>query len=139
LPVQTGALPFRVDRQRVEILLVTGRRSGRWTIPKGWPMPGRSLAGAAAREAFEEAGVKGVVDRRPIGKFRHIKQTMMGDLEVSIVVHSMAVETEEKEWPERGQRMRRWFTFKEAAATVDSAELRQLILDFRSKVAKRKE
>ena len=49
LPTQTGALPWRWGRnKRLEVLLVTGRRSRRWMIPKGWPMNGKSLAEAAA-------------------------------------------------------------------------------------------
>ena len=74
LPLQTGALPWRISGKTIEILLVTGRRSGQWTIPKGWPMPGKTLAEAAAQEAFEEAGVEGTVDPVPIGSFRHVKQ-----------------------------------------------------------------
>ena len=41
LPIQTGALPCRHKKKGIEVLLVTGRRSRRWTIPKGWPMPGK--------------------------------------------------------------------------------------------------
>ena len=73
VPIQTGALPWRLaPKNGIEVLLVTGRRSGRWSIPKGWPMPGKSLAEAAEQEAFEEAGVKGTIDPNPIGTFRHV-------------------------------------------------------------------
>ena len=77
LPKQTGALPWRkTSGKDLEVLLVTGRRSGVWMIPKGWPIRGKSLAKAAAQEAFEEAGVEGTVDPKPIGSFRHIKQNL---------------------------------------------------------------
>lgn len=130
LPVQTGALPWRLGRKkRLEVLLVTGRRSRRWKIPKGWPMLGKSLAEAAAQEAFEEAGVKGKVDPQPLGSIRYTKQSLLaGDLEVSIVVHSMCVERELPKWPEVGQRKRKWFTIKQAASRVDCDELRALII-----------
>jgi 8-oxo-dGTP pyrophosphatase MutT (NUDIX family) len=114
--------------KRIEVLLVTGRRSGRWTIPKGWPMPGKSLAETAAQEAFEEAGVRGTIDPNPIGTFRHVKQQfVVGDLEVSIIVHPMWVDREFPKWPEIGQRKRKWFTPKDAAKQVDSPELGELI------------
>ena len=89
VPVQSGALPWRLkSRKKPEVLLVTGRRSGRWMIPKGWPIPGKSLAFSAAREAFEEAGIEGKVDPQPIGTFRHVKQHILfGELEVDILVH----------------------------------------------------
>lgn len=129
VPIQTGALPWRLGRSKgIEVLLVTGRRSGRWTIPKGWPMPGKTLAEAAAQEAFEEAGVTGTIDPKPLGTFRHIKQQLtLGDIEVDIVVHPLWVDHELPDWPELGQRKRKWFSVKDAAKRVDSPELSDLI------------
>lgn len=131
LALQTGALPWRVSKQRKpEVLLVTGRRSGRWMIPKGWPMAGKSLADAAAREAFEEAGISGTVDPRPLGSFHHVKRGFFGTTQVEILVHSLSVEKELPDWPERGERDRKWFPLKKALAIVDSDELRNLIANF---------
>jgi 8-oxo-dGTP pyrophosphatase MutT (NUDIX family) len=131
VPVQSGALPWRVKRRKkAEVLLVTGRRSGRWIIPKGWPVAGKSMADSAAQEAFEEAGIKGKVDPKPIGTFRHVKQHLLGDLEVDILVHPLAVKREFGDWPERGERTRKWFAVDEAAERVDSEELRTLIVAF---------
>ncbi|HLL59899.1 MAG TPA: NUDIX domain-containing protein, partial [Allosphingosinicella sp.] len=57
-PLQVAALPYRRGADgSVEVLLVTTRGTGRWMVPKGWPMRGKSHAEAAAQEAFEEAGV----------------------------------------------------------------------------------
>ncbi len=136
LPIQTGALPWRLGREkRPEVLLVTGRTSGRWIIPKGWPMQGKTLAWAAAQEAFEEAGVKGIVDPKPLGTFRHVKQSLLvGPLEVNILVHPLAVERELPKWPEYGQRKRKWFTVREAADSVDSPELANLILQLSERI-----
>jgi 8-oxo-dGTP pyrophosphatase MutT (NUDIX family) len=132
VPIQSGALPWRLrKRRRAEVMLVTGRRSKRWMIPKGWPMFGKSLAESAAQEAFEEAGIKGKVNPKPIGRFRHVKQhVLLGDIEVEIQVHTMAVQRELDNWPERGERSRKWFELSEAAARVDSEELRTLIVEF---------
>jgi 8-oxo-dGTP pyrophosphatase MutT (NUDIX family) len=131
LPIQTGALPWRLGpNKRIEVLLVTGRRSGQWSIPKGWPMPGKTLAEAAEQEAFEEAGVRGTIDPRPIGTFRHVKQqAAFGEIEVDIVVHPMWVDRELPKWPELGQRKRKWFSAKEAAKRVQSPELADMILE----------
>ena len=130
LPTQTGALPWRLRNKRLEVLLVTGRRSRRWMIPKGWPMAGKTLAEAAAQEAFEEAGIKGKVDPEPIGSFNHTKQAFpSGTLEVNIVVHPMWVEQQLSKWPESGQRERKWFSLKDAAEKVDSADLGVLIME----------
>lgn len=129
-PLQTGALPWRIGRKkRFEVLLVTGRRSRRWTIPKGWPMAGKSLAEAAAQEAFEEAGVRGTIDPVPVGSFDHTKQNLpSGLLDVRILVHPLNVDRELSKWPEVGQRRRKWFSVEEAAKKVDSDELKALIM-----------
>ena len=37
--VQIAALPYRLEGE-LHILLVTSRDTGRWVIPKGWPMKG---------------------------------------------------------------------------------------------------
>lgn len=135
IPVQAGALPWR-QRQgkkngKVEILLITGRRSGRWMIPKGWRMLGKSVAESAAQEAFEEAGVEGTIEREPLGRFRHVKQHILfGKVEVDIQVHVLSVERELDDWPERGERLRKWFKLEEAPTKVDSDELRDLIRRF---------
>ena len=126
--MQTGALPWRIaDGGKPEVLLVTGRRSRRWIIPKGWPMFGKTLADAAAREAFEEAGVSGTIDPKPLGSFRHVKRNVFGSIKVEILVHPLAVKEELADWAERGQRDRRWFALKEAIALVDSKELGAMI------------
>ena len=92
-------------------------------------MAGKSLAEAAAQEAFEEGGVRGTVDPKPIGTFNHVKQQVaFGEIEVNIVVHNLWVDRELPKWPELGQRKRKWFKPKDAAKRVDSAELSALIL-----------
>jgi len=130
LPIQTAALPWRIaGKGGIEVLLVTGRKSGRWMIPKGWPMIGKTLAEAAAQAAFEEAGVRGTVNPTPAGIFRHVKQLFaIGEIEVDIVVHHLWVDRELEKWPEVGQRKRKWFKAKEAAKRVGSSELSELIL-----------
>ena len=47
--VQYAALPYRVGGG-LEILLITSRESGRWVIPKGWPIKGKTAWAAAGRE-----------------------------------------------------------------------------------------
>jgi 8-oxo-dGTP pyrophosphatase MutT (NUDIX family) len=104
-------------------------------IPKGWPMTGKSLAQAAEQEAFEEAGIEGKIDPDPIGQFDHVKQgTIIGSMKVRILVHPMIVERELADWPEHGQRQRKWFKLKDAAEQVDSQELGAMILSLRGRM-----
>jgi 8-oxo-dGTP pyrophosphatase MutT (NUDIX family) len=60
--LQYGALPYRFTKSGArEILLVTTRQTNRGIIPKDWPIKGLKPAMSAAREAYEEAGIRGSV------------------------------------------------------------------------------
>jgi 8-oxo-dGTP pyrophosphatase MutT (NUDIX family) len=62
-PSKVAAVCYRVNREReVEFLLVRTAR-GRWTFPKGGVDGDATAAAAAAREAFEEAGVRGRIEQ----------------------------------------------------------------------------
>jgi 8-oxo-dGTP pyrophosphatase MutT (NUDIX family) len=55
-------LPLRFDYDGTpQALLLTSRETRRWVIPKGWTMRKLSSPNAAAREAYEEAGLLGSV------------------------------------------------------------------------------
>ena len=60
-------------KSKLEIMLVTSRGTRRWIIPKGWPKRGMPPYDTAAKEAFEEAGVLGKVNKRPIGSYPYDK------------------------------------------------------------------
>ena len=73
--LQYGALTYRKAKiSGIEILLMTSRETKRWIIPKGWPIKGLKPCESAAQEAYEEAGVRGDVGRRPIGKYTYDKR-----------------------------------------------------------------
>ena len=55
---QVAALCTRKGKKGNEVLLVTSRRRGRWIVPKGWPMEGKSFPETALEEAWEEGGVR---------------------------------------------------------------------------------
>ncbi len=128
--VQYAALPYRVDDQgALEILLVTSRRTRRWIIPKGWPIKGLQPAMAAAREAFEEAGVLGRVDDTAVGRFSYRKTIEKADrvVDCEVVVFPLRVERQLAEWPEAGQRDLRWLSAETASDMADDDGLKVLI------------
>jgi 8-oxo-dGTP pyrophosphatase MutT (NUDIX family) len=132
---QFAALPFRRKKSGVEILLISSLDSGRWIIPKGWPMDGMTPAAAAAQEAWEEAGVRGKTYQGCLGLFSYSKWF---DQEMSwpciVAVFAVEVDRLEDQYPEEGQRKRKWLTPKKAAARVEEPELKQIILNFDPKL-----
>jgi 8-oxo-dGTP pyrophosphatase MutT (NUDIX family) len=129
--LQFAALPWRKVGDGLEVLLVTSRESGRWVIPKGWPMKGRKAHLAAAREALEVAGVTGRIAKKPAGSFGYVKRLKNGaPLECRVQVFPLKVERQRKSWPERHEREARWFPAAEAAEAVEEPELRALIAAF---------
>lgn len=131
-PLQYAALPWRRGTQgEIEILLITSRGTGRWVIPKGWPMKSKSRRAAAAREAWEEAGVEGRIGRKSIGGYGYGKRLDDGDvIDLRVEVFGLEVTREGEDWPEKLQRERRWMGAGQAAVLVDEPELRDLILAF---------
>jgi 8-oxo-dGTP pyrophosphatase MutT (NUDIX family) len=129
---QYAALPWRRGEDgAVQILVITSRETRRWVIPKGWPIKGLSPAMAAAREAFEEAGVTGPIAEAPLGTYHYDKRLRSGRLRsVAVEVFSLHVDGEEVVWPEQDQREKRWSTPREAADLVDESELKTLLAGF---------
>lgn len=128
--VQCAALPYRLSGGLM-VLLQTSRDTGRWVLPKGWPMKGEKPYSAAKREALEEAGVVGSIGKRPIGTFHYPKRLADGaTVTCEVHVYPLAVEGQRKRWRERHERTQQWFTPEEAARVVDEPELAALLQAF---------
>lgn len=128
---QVAALPWRRGVNGLEILLVTSRETRRWVTPKGWTMKGKTDHAAAAVEAFEEAGVDGVVSERSLGAFSYDKVLKTTEIRaVTAALYPLEVVILRDDWPEKAERERRWFTPAEAADAVQEPELAALIRSF---------
>jgi 8-oxo-dGTP pyrophosphatase MutT (NUDIX family) len=125
---QVAALCWRIENGVTEVLLITSRETGRWVIPKGWPMTGLSDAEAATREAWEEAGVQGRVAEEPLGRFVYDK-ALGGDRtrRCAVAVYPLEVERLKSRFPEAEERRRRWCSADEAAALVAEPQLKTLL------------
>jgi len=130
--LQVAALCWRRSRRKgLRVLLITSRDTGRWVIPKGWPMKNRSDADAAAREAWEEAGLRGTVAERSVGLYTYPKQ--LGPrraVPVAVRVFPLEVREMVRQYPETGQRRVRWFGRDAAARRVAEPELKAIIRGF---------
>ena len=129
---QYGVLAYDVGHDgEPRFLLITSKSTRRWIIPRGNPIPGLSPAQSAAQEAYEEAGLTGLVSAQEIGAYRYEKARRNGS-SVTANVHVFPLRTtvQSGEWPERHEREWRWFTRAEAVDAVAEPGLKDLIRDF---------
>ena len=128
VPVQFAALCTRHKAGRLEVLLITSRDTGRWILPKGWPMAGKSAGETALTEAWEEAGVVGHLTGEALGSYGALKELVAGTpMPSRVEVHPVRVERLAAKFPEKGQRRRKWMTAKKAAKSVAEPELATLL------------
>ena len=127
---QIGALPYRLTASgECEVLLVTSRGTRQWIIPKGWPMENLTDPDAAAREAYEEAGVIGEIQTKAIGTFTYLKQPKgAGALaEIVVEIYPMRVDRQLAFWPEASQRQTAWMSPTLANPMISNPTLRTLL------------
>jgi 8-oxo-dGTP pyrophosphatase MutT (NUDIX family) len=128
--IQYAALPWRFGKS-LEVMLVSSRETRRWIIPKGWPMKGRKPHATAALEALQEAGLLGKIEKEAVGEFHYHKRLRNGaTLLCRVDVFPLRVVRQRKSWPEKRQRITKWFPRAEAALLVHEPELSKLILNF---------
>lgn len=122
--LQIAAMPIRrMDDGSTEIMLVTSRTTQRWIVPKGWPIKGLKNHEAAAREAFEEAGVIGKISPKPAGRYIYWKRMRDHFVLCTVKLYLLEVERQLESWAEQGQRRSQWFKPEDAADLVDEPEL----------------
>lgn len=98
------------DDNEAEVLLVSSSgKPGRWVVPGGGIEPAEQAERAAAREANEEAGVRGDIGRR-IGVFENDERKTRTEVFILIVTELL------EDWEDAKQlgRQRKWFSIDEA-------------------------
>jgi 8-oxo-dGTP pyrophosphatase MutT (NUDIX family) len=111
--VQVAAVCYRVRDSELEFLLVR-TRSGHWTFPKGGVDEDATHADAAAREAYEEAGVRGWVEHLPFSSYRHCKPRQPNSRRRVTLVHAHLCEVKHLASPREGYRDPTWFSASKA-------------------------
>lgn len=127
--VQVAALCYRDTDAGKRVLLITSRDTGRWIVPKGWPIDGLDGPGAALQEAWEEAGVKQAdIESDPIGLYEYDKGLGEGlTVPVETRVYLTRVRDLSSEYPEADERKRAWFAPLDAANLVDEPDLKAIL------------
>ena len=111
--VHVAAVCYRLKDDEPEFLLVR-TRSGRWTFPKGGVDGDATNAEAAAREAYEEAGVKGRIEFHPFHWYFHSKRDRFRSRRAVVPVHAHLCEVERLVEPKEYYRDPTWFSVDKA-------------------------
>ena len=139
LRIQYAALPYRfTPAAALEILLVTTRRSRRWIIPKGWPIKGLRPPKSAAREAFEEAGVRGKVGAKSVWASSITTSCSSSNgipVNCEVRVFPLLVKRQSESWPEFEQRVVQWVEPAKAVALIKEPGLKKLVAAFAKRIA----
>src|SRR5580692_3159131 len=117
---------------------IDSRRWRRWIVPKGWPIKRLTPSKSAAREAFEEAGVRGKIGARAIGAFRYKKTTAEkngADPDYEVKVFPLLVRRQSATWPEHGQRVVQWVDPEKAISLIREPELKTIVAKFAKRAA----
>lgn len=107
---QTAALPFLVREERTQVMLITNS-AGEWAIPKGHIDDGFTPPEMAIVEAYEEAGIRGVIEGPRLTTYHYEKPDGR-----RCRVEAFAIRVTEvlEDWPERGERDRAWHAIDDA-------------------------
>jgi 8-oxo-dGTP pyrophosphatase MutT (NUDIX family) len=105
------------------ICLITSSSGKRWLLPKGNLEHGHKLQQTALREAWEEAGLVGILRNTPVGEYRYEK---LGRIH-RVVVFRMKVTKVKRDWPERNRRRRRWLRPGKAVDRIEDTKLRKIV------------
>ena len=119
---QSGVIPYRIDNNQLQVLLVRKHGGTKWGIPKGVVEPGLSAAESAAREALAEAGAVGRVTSASLGTTEIKKWGATCSLEV----FPMRVDELRDSWDNQKWE-RAWFSIDGAQERVRLDALRPML------------
>jgi 8-oxo-dGTP pyrophosphatase MutT (NUDIX family) len=116
---QAAAIPV----WRGKVCLVTSRNGKRWVVPKGCLEPGKTAGEIALQEAWEEAGLVGVLQPEPVGSYLYDKN----GITCHVLVYLLHVTETREEYPEQTIRQREWVTPAEAVSRIEERGLRDIV------------
>ncbi|MGB8214149.1 MAG: NUDIX domain-containing protein [Anaerolineales bacterium] len=116
LPQRAATICYRPGPAGLEFLLIHSQEGG-WSFPKGRLEPGETAWQAAQREAFEEAGVTGLIEPQAFTTFLYFKQ-VPPHLGVEYRVAAFLLLVEHLQPPQEAGRSPTWFSPEAAQAAI---------------------
>ncbi|XP_044462754.1 nudix hydrolase 13, mitochondrial-like [Mangifera indica] len=128
LRLVSGCIPYRFQKNaddqncnmenNVLVLMISTPNRNDLVFPKGGWEDDETIAEAACREAWEEAGVKGIISKNPLGvwEFRSKSSQNSCSNEGGCRGYMFALEVTEEfqTWPEQANHQRKWLLVEEA-------------------------
>uniref|UniRef100_A0A3P8V4U3 diphosphoinositol-polyphosphate diphosphatase n=1 Tax=Cynoglossus semilaevis TaxID=244447 RepID=A0A3P8V4U3_CYNSE len=111
---RAACLCFRNEKEDEVLLVSSSRYPDQWIVPGGGMEPQEEPSGAAVREVYEEAGVKGKLGRL-LGIFEHNQDRKHRTYVYTLIVTEML-----EDWEDSVNigRKRNWFTIDEAISVL---------------------
>ena len=106
-----------------QICLVSSRNGKRWVVPKGCIEFGKSAGEIALQEAWEEAGLVGILQGEPIGSYVYEKDGFV----CHVILFAMNVTCVVDAYPEAGMRQRIWLAPGVAHTRVEDGGLGDIL------------
>ena len=106
-----------------QVCLVSSRNGKRWVVPKGCMEPGKSAGEIALQEAWEEAGLVGLLQGEPVGSYVYEKDGFV----CHVILFAMNVTGVVDSYPEAGMRQRIWLAPGVAHTRVEDAGLGDIL------------
>ncbi|XP_010926116.1 nudix hydrolase 17, mitochondrial [Elaeis guineensis] len=115
-----GCIPYKFNMdmpcsddldKAVEVLVISSQKGYGMMFPKGGWETDETIKQAASREAMEEAGVQGNIERK-LGRWKYKSKTY--DAFYEGIMFPLNVTEVLVDWPEMDVRARRWVTVAEA-------------------------
>jgi 8-oxo-dGTP pyrophosphatase MutT (NUDIX family) len=116
---QAAAIPYKAG----QVCIVSSRSGKRWVVPKGCLEPGKSAGEIALLEAWEEAGLVGVLSPEPAGSYLYDKAGVTHH----VLVFLLEVSEVYDNFPEKGMRERIWLSVSQSLARIEDRGLREIL------------
>jgi 8-oxo-dGTP pyrophosphatase MutT (NUDIX family) len=116
---QAAVVPVRNG----QVCLVSSRSGKRWVVPKGCMEPGKTAAEIALQEAWEEAGLLGLLVPDPVGSYVYEKDGLV----CHVIVFVLNVTDQMEHYPESGMRQLVWLPVTQALSRIEDIGLRDIV------------
>jgi|SRR6056297_1158170 len=123
---QSAVIPYLREEGKARVMLITTQKKKKWTLPKGIIEPGLSPPKSAAREAYEEAGIRGEVEHQLFDRFEYDKWGGTCHVQVFLMKITEVLD----QWPEQDQRSRKLVNACEAPEWIGRESIKPVLQRF---------